>query len=237
MAKDDSKWIMYYAAPSRKNNGSHCIGAATANNILGPYNPVKEPLACPLDKGGAIDPAGFKDPQSGNLYVVYKIDGNNLNTGGGACKGSGNPDDFHPTPIMLQQVNAADGYTLKGEPFEILDRGVDDGPLVEAPSLFYQADYGIYFLTFSSNCYSTDDYDISFAYSTNIHSTFCKSTKPIMTTGDCSLKAPGGADMTADGRFAVFHATAGSDEKGEPVRHMYAAESEQIGTDMSAWII
>lgn len=138
---------------------------------------------------------------------------------------------------MIQQVDAADGVSVLGEAIQILDRGESDGPLIEAPSLFYQPDYEMYYLTFSSNCYSTDNYDISFAYSSDLYRTFQKSTKPIMTSGSGPVRAPGGADMTADGRFAVFHGSVGTDEKGEPIRYMFAAESEQIGTDMTAWII
>ena len=228
---------MYYAAPSKSNSGSHCIGVGTATNILGPYEPVNEPIACPLTQGGAIDPFAFKDPRSGNLYIVYKVDGNNLNTGGGPCKGAGDASLFHPTPIMLQQVDPADGTTLIGEPFEILDRSAQDGPLVEAPSLFYQPSQGLYYLTYSSGCYSSDTYDIRFAYSIDLHAIFNKSPTPIMSSGTGSVNAPGSAHMTSNGSFAVFHGTVGQDGNGEPIRHMFAAESQQAGGDMSAWII
>lgn len=72
---------MYYAATSLIEPDKHCVGAAVALHPLGPYFPADEPLACPLEDGGAIDPAAFIDPVSGNLYVVYKIDGNSLNKG------------------------------------------------------------------------------------------------------------------------------------------------------------
>jgi hypothetical protein len=44
-------------------------------------------------------PAGFHDPKSGNIYVVYKIDGNNSGDGGNG----GNGNDPVPTPIKLQK--------------------------------------------------------------------------------------------------------------------------------------
>lgn len=226
---------MYYAAtwPNKVSGKTmHCIGAATSNNVIGPYDPTDEPLACPLDQGGAIDPAGFQDPKTGNLYVVYKVDGNSLNTGPGACGGPDAQGNYHATPIMLQQLSSEDGVTLIGSPTKILDRGQDDGPLVEAPNLFYNETSSLYFLTFSSNCYSTDFYDVSFAYSTCLDSEFIKSPYALMTTSTGAVVAPGGADMTPDGKLALYHGTVGKDENGEPVRYLFAAEAMVAGLDM-----
>lgn len=210
----------------------HCIGAATSSNILGPYEPAARPLACPLVQGGAIDPAGFLDPKTGNLYVVYKVDGNSLNTGHGACGGPDADGFYHPTPIMLQQVSNEDGITPIGEAKQILDRGQHDGPLVEAPNLFYNATSGLYFLTFSSNCYATELYDIAFAYSTCVDGEYIKSAYALMTTFTGPIVAPGGADMTPDGKYALFHGTVGRDDKNEPVRYMFAAQAVVAGLDM-----
>ena len=228
--------MMYYAAPSLQDDTKHCIGAATSTSMLGPFQPADEPLACPLEAGGAIDPAAFVDPNDDNLYVVYKVDGNSINTGGGPCNGGGDPTAFHSTPIMVQQVDSSNGMTPLGKPFQILDRNEADGPLIEAPSLFYNNESQLYFLTFSSNCYSTSYYDISFAYSSTLESTFVKSKQPLMTSESGPVLSPGGADMTADGRFALFHGTVDYID-GEPVRHLFAAESMQAGCDMSAWAI
>jgi len=133
------RFVLYYAAPPSSDSTKHCVGAATADTILGPYTPQAQPLACPLVQGGAIDPAAFKDPASGNQYIVYKVDGNSLNNDG----------TYHPTPIMLQQVNPSDGTTPIGGATQILDRDSWDGPLVEAPAMFTKN--GIYYLFFSSN--------------------------------------------------------------------------------------
>ena len=225
---------MYYAAPIAGNESIHCVGAATSTSIIGPFSPTEKAFACPLKEGGAIDASGFLDPKSGNLYVVYKIDGNSMNIGGGPCNSNPSPEGYHPTPIMLQQVSKADGITKIGDPVQILDRGEADGPLVEAPSLFYNNESSVYFLTFSSNCYATDLYDIGFAYSTCLNTKFVKSKYPLMTTQSIGVSAPGGADMTNDGRYALYHGTVGSTEEGNPIRHMYAAETDQAGLDMSA---
>lgn len=226
---------MYYAAPVPDDSSKHCVGAATSTSIIGPYEPQDEPFACPLKDGGAIDASGFLDPKSGNLYVVYKIDGNSMNEGGGPCNGNPNPDgSLHPTPIMLQQVSKADGIKKIGDPVQILDRSEADGPLVEAPSLFYNNESALYFLTFSSNCYATELYDISFAYSTCLEDAFVKSKYPLMTTQSVGVSAPGGADMSDDGKYALYHGTVGRKEDGNPIRYMYAAEADQAGLDMSA---
>jgi len=54
---------MYYSATALASPGGahHCVGAATADTILGPYVPLNSSLVCPLAQGGAIDAAGFKD--------------------------------------------------------------------------------------------------------------------------------------------------------------------------------
>ncbi|KAJ9652913.1 hypothetical protein H2198_007866 [Neophaeococcomyces mojaviensis] len=228
--QDDGSFVMYYAGPHVNNTSRHCIGTASSKSILGPFAASREPFACPLYEGGAIDPAGFIDPRTGNMYVVYKVDGNSLNTGGGPCNGPG-LDGYYPTPIRLQQVSKHDGITHIGEAIQLLDRGPNDGPLVEAPSIFYSEKYGLYFMTFSSNCYSTDLYDIGFAWSTELETEFNKSTHPLMTTSMGMVTGPGGADMTLDGRFALFHGTVGHDGS-QPIRYMYAAEADVTGFDM-----
>lgn len=109
-----------------------------------------------------------------------------------------------PTPIMLQQV-AADGHTKIGLPIEILDRGDLDGPLVEAPTMMRTAE-GKYVLFFSSNCYSTEFYDLSYAMADSIAGPYTK-YGPLAVTGTAGLKAPGGASIAADGVHMAFHAT------------------------------
>lgn len=193
-------YVLYYTATYAGQTAQHCVGAATANTILGPYTALSSPLACPLSTGGAIDPSGFTD-LDGTHYVVYKIDGNSIGHGG-SCGNSVDP--IVPTPIMLQQLEA-DGVTPVGSPIELLDRGQYDGPLIEAPNmLLYQ---GTYFLFFSSNCYSSTLYDVSYATASSVKGPFTKSSAPLMVTDNpFEITAPGGATATVDGRSMVFHA-------------------------------
>ena len=212
-------FILYFSATSNESTSNqHCIGAATSHSVTGPYIPTDHLLACPLDLGGAIDPAGFID-SDGSVYVVYKIDGNSLG-GGGPC---GNQDGSHGTPLMLQQVSADDGYTPIGDKTQLLDRGEADGPLIEAPSLVRARD-GTYVLFFSSNCYNTEFYDTSYATSALLKGPYTKASQPLLTTGLRGLQSPGGADVLDDGSRIVFHADL--EPKKASVRQVYSVPME-----------
>lgn len=78
-------WVMYYTAPAKDHPDDSkpcrhrmCVGAASADNPEGPYTPVDEPLACPADQGGAIDPSGYYNGLESTQWVVYKVDGNSI---------------------------------------------------------------------------------------------------------------------------------------------------------------
>lgn len=220
VTNDLGMYVLYYSA-QKKDAKNHCIGAAVGATPQGPYEPIDEPFACHTEHGGTIDPAGFKDTATGKRYVVYKIDGNNAGNGG-LCGNMKAPQV--PTPIMLQEVGP-DGFTKIGEPMQILDRGEADGPLVEAPNLVRTED-GKYVLFFSSNCYSTDMYDIGYAFADSVEGPYTKAG-PFAVTGTAGLKAPGGATVAQDGKHMVFHA---SDGKGG--RAMYTTEvSFSLGAD------
>lgn len=193
-------YVLYYTATDAQQTAQHCVGTATADNILGPYTAQASALACPLSQGGAIDPSGFTDTD-GTHYVVYKIDGNSIGHGG-SCGNTVDP--IVPTPLMLQQLEA-DGITPVNDPIELLDRGDADGPLIEAPNLLLYD--GTYFLFFSSNCYSTTLYDVSYATASSVKGPFTKSSAPLMVTNNpFEITAPGGATTTVDGKNMVFHA-------------------------------
>lgn len=56
--QDDGSFILYYSASTATDPTKHCVGAATAKSILGPYTAQPDALFCPLAEGGAIDAAG-----------------------------------------------------------------------------------------------------------------------------------------------------------------------------------
>ncbi|KAL8729204.1 MAG: hypothetical protein Q9181_005077 [Wetmoreana brouardii] len=216
---DDGRFVLYYSAVHDKFN-VHCVGAAVSDGTSpeGPYTAQSnEPLACNEESGGSIDPAGFKD-KDGQNYVVYKIDGNNKGNGG-VC-GNSNPP-IQSTPIKLQKLQS-DLITRDGDPQTILDRDDNDGPLVEAPSLNYKD--GFYYLFFSSNCYSTPQYDVSFATARNVGGPYTKAhapDAPLLVTSD-GLSAPGGADVSIEGTYMAFHGNIDNKARG-----MYVATIEE----------
>lgn len=192
--KTGSKYVLYYAAGLKADPTKHCVGSATADNVLGPYTAQPEPIGCPLVAGGAIDISGFTDTD-GKRYVVYKVDGNGL------C---GNPNTGpQATPFLLQEM-AEDGITTVGDPVDILDKGVGDGPLIEAPNLIKVK--GVYFVFFSSNCYNSGLYDISYATATSIKGPYVKANALLLPGNSWGLVNPGGAQATDDGKSLVFHA-------------------------------
>ncbi|CRG92681.1 hypothetical protein PISL3812_09745 [Talaromyces islandicus] len=219
----DGTFLMYFSAASNDSAASgdikHCVGAATSPNVTGPYTPMESPIACPLDAGGAIDAAGFIDDNDNQtMYVVYKVDGSNLDSG----------DHVYPTPIMLQEVES-DGITPVGSAVQILDRDPNggDGPLIEAPSLI-KSD-GIYYLTFSSAMFNTPQYDSSYAYATDIIGPWTKQHSPyapLLVSGDASsagaLTGPGGSSIAKGGTKIAFHASRNG-ENADAGRAMYVA--------------
>ncbi|KAM0112594.1 hypothetical protein ACP6JB_001635 [Aspergillus fumigatus] len=180
----------------------HCIGAAVSEkeDPLGPYQPMSEPLACPREHGGAIDPSPFRDTD-GKLYVTYKSDGNSIGHGGD-CNNGKKP--IVKVPIMLQELQD-DGITPVGDPIEILKNEQEDGPLVEAPNII-RTDQGYYYLFFSSHCFTSPKYDVKYAYSTSLKGPYKRAARALVRTGDFDLTSPGGATVAPDGTFMIFHA-------------------------------
>ncbi len=197
-----STYVLYYSATYAGQTAQHCVGTASSPNILGPYTPAANPIACPLSAGGAIDPSGYWDTAvDGAHYLVYKVDGNSIGNG---CSCGNTVAPIVPTPIMLQPL-LSDGVTANGAAIQLLDRGTADGPLIEAPNLIEYN--GVYFLFFSSNCYSGTLYDVSYAYATSVTGPYTKSSAPLMVTNSpFELTSPGGATATRDGTGLVFHA-------------------------------
>ncbi|KAG9891214.1 glycoside hydrolase family 43 protein, partial [Aureobasidium melanogenum] len=205
--QDDGSFIMYYSATAaaRPDGSKHCVGAATSPTILGPYTGLADALFCPLSRGGAIDASGFKD-RNGKRYVVYKVDGNSIGHGG-ACGNTVAP--IVGTPLMLQPV-AADGHTFTGNAVALLDNdGAADQGILEAPVLT-RSRAGVYFLFFSSGCFATSGYTVSYATATNLTGPYTRASSPLFRTGDGNgLKAPGGMSVWGDNRHMVLHANYG----------------------------
>jgi beta-xylosidase len=219
--KIGSTYVLYYSATDAASTTRHCVGSATSDTALGPYTTADTPLACPLSAGSAIDPSGFTDT-NGTHYVVYKVDGSSIGNGSG-CGNAVAP--VVPTPLMLQQL-ASDGVTPVGDPIELLDRSDADGPLIEAPNLILVN--GVYFLFFSSNCYTTPQYDISYVTASSVNGPFTKSSSPLIVTNDpFNITVPEGAPATDDGKNLVFHVNC------DAGRYMFERAIDISGTQVS----
>lgn len=225
----DGAYVMYYSAASANaTERRHCIGAAvaTTDSPAGPYSPLPDALACPLDQGGAIDSDAFIDKDN-QVYVTYKIDGNSMGHGGSCSNGVAPQVD---TPIMIQAMES-DGVTKKGEPTAVLNREESDGPLIEAPSLVRSED-GTYFLFFSSGCTREASYNVKYATASDITGPYTRAAEILIQTGDWGLEAPGSCDVKPDpdGGFVIaFHARVWDADK-VGVRAMFTSKIELEGT-------
>jgi beta-xylosidase len=193
---------MFYAGQVKHWGAHHCIGVSVSEgeDPTGPFTPQDKPFACPHEYGGAIDPAPLRDVD-GTLYVTYKGDGNSVGHGGNCNNGK------YPvveTPIYLQKLES-DGITPKGDPVVIFYNDATDGPLVEAPRLV-RTSTGIYYLTFSSHCFTSPQYNVKYATATHVNGPYTRASTPLLKTGDYGLVSPGGASISEDGTKMVFHA-------------------------------
>ena len=225
---------MYYAAAVASSPNQHCIGAATAPSIEGPYTPLETPLFCDLSVGGAIDPNGFFDPVSQTQWVVYKVDGNSIGHGG-ACGNDVAP--IVPTPIVLQQVSTTDGVTLIGDAYEIMTNSASDGSGIEAPALLYTASSQTYTLFFDSGCFTNPASNVQYATSQSLTGQYYRNPTPFLVTGDTSgdVYIPGGVDVTKDGSRMIFQgdlnlAWFDTPSVGLRVRGLYASTLANAGT-------
>jgi len=216
----DGTYAMTYSAQlaGSTNPVLHCVGVATSTSPKGPFNPVGDNwTVCPSTEGGAIDSSYFRD-DDGTLYLVFKVDGNSMGK---------------DTPIRVRKVDQ-DGHTLLTDPVELIRNGQYDGGVTEAPALIKAN--GVYFLTFSSNAYNTDLYDISYAYGNSLTAGMTKSTSPLLVTGNDGLGAPGGATTirTADGSTKmVFHGNKGGPGNAGADRLMYTGDITLSGNTIS----
>ncbi|KAG9656587.1 hypothetical protein KCU64_g5771, partial [Aureobasidium melanogenum] len=124
---------------------------------------------------------------------------------------------------MLQQVSVDNGFTKIGSPTTLIVNDPADGPYVEAPSLTKMPD-GTYVLYYSSNCYTTPLYDVSYATLRNIKGPY-KKFGGLLQTGTYGLTAPGGLDLAVNGDHAVFHANWNG---ARAMRHGWRADPGQL---------
>ena len=134
---------------------------------------------------------------------------------------------------MLQRMESTGVKPTSASPVQLITNGPADGPLVEAPSLVNVA--GTYILFFSSNCYSGQYYDVSYATASSVAGPYTKASAPnapLLQTGSENgvLYSPGGADVLVDGSRIVFHADLGTNAN---TRQMWTGAIKVSGTVVS----
>lgn len=187
--KVGNKFIAYFTT---RENGTNkfAIGAAIANAPAGPFEPLDQPIK-KVNTVGLIDVSWFADPNTGKQYLIWKEDRNDFNPP-------------QPTPLIMQEM-APDGIHLVGEAREILRNDQQwEGVLVEAPSLVFHN--GWYYLFYSGNMFSTDDYAVGVARSRDIWGPYTKNPRPILTH-DEHFSGPGHQFVIQDeqGGYHLFY--------------------------------
>ena len=224
--QDAGIYVMYYTA--HQNGGSHCIGAATSNSALGPFTPQAQPLICDGAGGGVIDASGYDDGK--DRWIVWKVDGNSLG-GATTCQGGTPSGSYKPTPIKIQRM-ARDALTLLDGSKTILDNwGASNNGVVEAPALYKIGD-GNFILFYSAHCYSSDDYDIEYAFSSTIDGTYENRGILIRTVDNKGVFGPGGIDIDPNGKNVVFHGRTVANQ-GNGKRLLYSATLTISGRSVS----
>lgn len=239
---DDGTFIMYYAAHLKDTEYCHCVGAATSQNVTGPYTVTSDkPLICPEHKYGPIDPNGFKDWETKGDWTLPgssqhpkdRFENSYLNptwSQGGkggrryiTWKGD-DVGDGASTPMMLQEVNAADGVTLLGSPMVLFNNdGDSDHWNLEGPSIVKTADGKTYYLFFSRGDTCCTSYTVSYATAPSVQGPWTRKGD-LLTSQNTGLRGPGGMDVHWDGVHMLFHAVPQPPgEKFKYKRDMYAA--------------
>ncbi|KAI1177901.1 glycoside hydrolase family 43 protein [Nemania sp. FL0916] len=223
---DAGTYVMYYTG--HKSGGTHCIGVATSATAIGPFKPQSTPLICNDAGGGVIDPAGYDDGV--DRWIMWKVDGNSLG-GATTCQGGTPSGSYKSTPIYIQRM-ARDAITLLDSPSKILDNeGKSNDGVVEAPSL-YKIGTGNYILFYSAHCYSSDDYDIEYAFSSTINGAYTNRGILIRSVDNKGIWGPGGLDLDPNGRNVVFHGR-GKANDGSGARELYSASLTINGKSVS----
>ncbi len=176
-----NRFAVYYSAGSSTGLD---VGVATADNILGPYTDLGQPLIS--ETFGVIDVNFFRN-DDGRQYLYWKEDTGN-------------------TRIFAQEVNQA-GTTLIGPRNVVLQKGLawEGSKGIEASWVMKKN--GTYYMFYSGELYSSTLYAIGVASSSSPIGTFTKKGDPILRSSN-RWKGPGHNSVVQVGAsdYMVYHA-------------------------------
>ncbi len=188
----EGKYILYYTARAIDPD-MQCLGRAISSKPEGPFvDTTKKPFVCQSKEGGSIDANPFRDA-NGDLYLLWKNDGN--------CCGM-------DTYIYSQKLSP-DGLRLVGKRSRlVMQDALWEGILVEAPTMWTHD--GKYYLFYSANAYNNETYAVGYATCKGPLGP-CKDApeNPILATDMCGAAGPGHQSIIKDDdgdEWMVYHA-------------------------------
>jgi len=219
------RYVAFSAVP-RNSTDHRCIRASVASSATGPFHPVggaNDWVQCDSDSSGdAYSPNGSNDPDpfvapDGTPHLVWKSEGNP------------NPP-YSPTIIWTRQLNGdGTGFASGSRPRELLRTASPanwEGRVIENPSMIHA--HGKYYLFYSANEWASSSYATGYAVCEGPLGP-CERTVdgPLMSTGNGSVVAPGGADAFIDARgrlrLAFHHWVGGTTYGGGAYRQLRTA--------------
>jgi len=184
------RYVLYYTSSDHlreaKRRDPLAIGAAWADDILGPYRHLEEPLV-PAGDYGTIDATYFREGESHWLY--WKTDGN-------CC---GERTDIIARELALDGLSFAEG----SEPHVVLTADLDwENNLIEGPWLLRRGEW-VYLFYSAGSFYAT--YQNGVARSRSPLGPFEKLPEPWLR-GSEEVRTPGhGTVLDIDGTTVFIH--------------------------------
>lgn len=228
-ARPNGTFVLYYSTPATIPLGclgkppaegcvktasggwtnAECISRATASSPTGPFvDNSTSAFVCPVDQGGAIDPAVFVD-SSGTPWLLWKSDGDCCN---------------EPTYIYSQQLSS-DGLSTVGPAHRLIGATQPwEDHLVEAPAMIQDHDH--YWLFYSGSLWGHKTYGIGIASCASVTG---PCTKPLdhawvaSHADGVSDQGPGGEDFYQTGSIVwmVHHGLAPGQTGNSAQRRLY----------------
>ena len=183
--------------------------AATSTSPTGPFvDNSTSAFICPIDEGGAIDPAVFVD-SSGTPWLLWKSDGD--------CCGK-------PTYLYSQQLSS-DGLSTAGPAHRLLGATQPwEDHLVEAPTMIEDHDH--FWLFYSGSLWGHKTYGIGIARCESVVGPCTKPLDHAWVASDAdgvSDQGPGGEDFYQTGSIVwmVHHGLAPGQTGNSAQRRLY----------------